>query len=219
MFARCGLEVEFDFSLPKTKKTKTDDYPLRERSAKVEAKRRDLQERIKAESNHRQHHGLSPTGLSSLPRTENYADRNVIAGAGDGSAATRSVTQAEYELFKENKRLERYACESTTFISQTLTHASCTCSYHTTPPPLVRYALWEDGFHLPDPPNTFPAQPWGGDMHYHRDIGKSDSEIGNSSHHHFHDSPNGHISSSESSPVLLSPKPSSHSPSSSRYYS
>jgi hypothetical protein len=102
MFARCGLEVEFDFSLPKTKRTKT---------AIVEAKRRDLQERTKAESefvvNNRHHHRLSPPGVTSPPRAEHCANRNVITSAVDqGLATTRLVTPAEYDLFKENKRVE-----------------------------------------------------------------------------------------------------------------
>ena len=111
MFSRCGLEVEFDFSLPKTKKAKTDDYPPRERTAKVEAKRRDLQERIKAELsvNNRHHQQLLPSDLISPSQVGNCAKRNVVANTGDVISPTRSVTQAEYDLFKENKRVERYA--------------------------------------------------------------------------------------------------------------
>ena len=110
MFARCGLEVEFDFSLPKQKKTRTDDYSPHDRSKKVEAKRRDLKERIKAELAVNNHYDRpSPSILTSPTREKTYANRNNITSTGDGLVTTRSVTQAEYDLFKANKRVERYA--------------------------------------------------------------------------------------------------------------
>jgi hypothetical protein len=122
MFSRCGLEVEFDFSLPKTKKAKIDDCPPpRQRTAKEEGKRHDLlQERVKAEVpvNNRHHQRLLPSSLSPL-QVINCAKKDVAAAAniGDGIATTtRSVTQAEYDLFKEKKREERYALCDCAFI-------------------------------------------------------------------------------------------------------
>lgn len=103
MFSRCGLEVEFDFSLPKTKKAKIDDRPPppRQKTSEVPVNNRPLK---------------LPSSLSPS-QVVNCAKKGVAANIGDSIATTtRSVTQAEYDLFKEKKRVERYALCDYAFI-------------------------------------------------------------------------------------------------------